>query len=372
MGMGKMTKTCLLLGAGMCLAGAGVFLCGYAAGGKAYVQKADLNEINGAVEQEEKGADLILEKTKLESFQELHADLENIDVIIKPSNDENFYISYRLQSRKGKNPLTYNVKSGVLELEEKNGHGSYYVHVDIEFLRELLGKGNVEDYRNEVTVYVPEQETLKNCQAELGDGDMIVEGIRCETADLTLDYGDLDLENALFSDGKMTLENGDMTAVNTEFSGMELSLAYGDVLGRESFINKSSIMMGDGDAEFRKTDLRNMDIKLSYGELELKELTMENTTVLLEDGDLDGSDVSFLNRNRIEGGYGDVSIRTAEGELKKMTLSLDTEYGNIEVAKGVEGSLSKKEDMQHYEKVVDGTEDFLEIVVEDGDISLKE
>ena len=51
--MKKWTKAALLTGCACCIAGAALILCGWADGGKAYVETYDLNAFDGSATKEE-------------------------------------------------------------------------------------------------------------------------------------------------------------------------------------------------------------------------------------------------------------------------------------------------------------------------------
>lgn len=368
--MGKRIKFGMLLGAGMLLVGAVLFLSGYAAGGKAYLTKTDLNKMSGNTGLREGENAFVLEKTKLEELNGLSVDLDFIDFLVKPSEDENFYLSYEVQGENGKNPLEYRVESGVLEVKEK-GSRFFGIHVDVGGLQDMLVGKEKSEKRNEVIVYVPKEFIFADCHVMLADGDMKAEGLLCEKADLELSYGNLEIKDASFSGGRMVLSDGDIQAEAASFHGMELKLSYGDFLGTDSSICEGSLYLSDGNAELKHTELKNMDMELSYGNLILENMRMEDCRAVLGDGDMKAASVGFLGENKVEGSYGDVSIQTRKGEAEAMALRLCTEYGDIEVADGLSGSLSEKGDRQRFERTVESSGTILEISLTDGDISLR-
>lgn len=368
--MGKGTKFGMLFGTGMFLVGIVLFLLGYAAGGKAYLAKTDLNKMSGNAGLKEGENEFVLEKTKLGKLDGLSVDLDFMDFLVKPSEDENFYLSYEVQGKDGKNPLEYQVKAGILEVKE-TGSGFSGIRVDVGGLQDLLLGKETSEKRNEVVVYVPKEAVLEDCHIMLSDGDMKAEGLRCGKAELELGYGNLELKDASFSNGRMVLSDGDIRAESTAFHGMELKLSYGDFSGSDSSVCEGSLSLSDGDAELRHTELKHMDMELSYGSLILEDLTMEDCRAVLDDGDLRAADTGFLGENKVEGSYGDASIRTKKGEAETMALRLSTEYGDIEVAGGLSGILSEKGDRQRFERTVENSVSMLEISLTDGDISLK-
>ena len=55
-------------------------------------------------------------------------DFEDFDLDIRTSDDDHYYMEYKLEKNGRKNPLTWKDKDGELTLEEPaGGSGSYYI-----------------------------------------------------------------------------------------------------------------------------------------------------------------------------------------------------------------------------------------------------
>ena len=123
--MNRTTKKFLIAGTVLCGAGLITFGAGALTGGKKYVATADLNVTSGDATLLSNDNHAILEKTELDSFSQVNADLRNIDFNLKPSSDNKAYISYNIETSDGLLPLSYQVsESGVLNIAESKGNSS--------------------------------------------------------------------------------------------------------------------------------------------------------------------------------------------------------------------------------------------------------
>ena len=157
---------------------------------------------------------VILSKTKINSFSSVNVDLRNLDLDVKESDDENFYIAYNIETNKGMLPLSYQVQDDTLNLVEKKGNESYsYIHIDINFLQEMLGQSHVIENSNKVTVYIPKENDMSSFSCKMG-------------------YGDLDIEslNVIFANSQIEMADGDIQAENVTFTGKnEIRSSLGDI-----------------------------------------------------------------------------------------------------------------------------------------------
>ena len=73
-----------------------------------------------------------MKKEQIDDFTKLNVDFENFDLDIRTSDDDHYYMEYKLEKNGRKNPLTWKDKDGELTLEESaGGSGSYYITYDL-------------------------------------------------------------------------------------------------------------------------------------------------------------------------------------------------------------------------------------------------
>ena len=241
-----------------------------------------------------------LEKTRIDPVHKLQINLEYIDFEIRPSGDDNYYLEYQLDGDEVgpeyENPLTYQVSGDTLSVKEEYESGSYHVHVDIGFLSGLYSDKEVHDYRNVVTLYVPEDSAFAESTIVLGDGDMDADGLNVRDTDITLDYGDLSLADS----------------------------------------------------------------------------TLAACNISMSDGSVEATGLSIEEAVQIKSNYGDVDIQLASECADDISLDLSAVYGDVEVAKNIQGDkmMDSDEDIVRFERDT-GSSGTLKIVMEDGNIKLR-
>ena len=226
--MKKTNKRLLVAGGILCAIGVLFLGVGVASGGKNYVKTADLNRISGNAMMDSSDSHVILSKTKINSFSSVNVDLRNLDLDVKESDDENFYIAYNIETNKGMLPLSYQVQDDTLNLVEKKGNESYsYIHIDINFLQEMLGQSHVIENSNKVTVYIPK---AKQAVIQNDDGDVKIVRGRFKNLELKDDLGDLKIKDVIFANGQIEMADGDIQAENVTFTGKnEIRSSLGDI-----------------------------------------------------------------------------------------------------------------------------------------------
>ena len=101
------TRKFLMTGTVLCALGLVLFGSGIAAGGKDYIANTDLNSYNGSTSTKDDGSHAVLKKTKIDSFSNLNVDFKHIDLAVKESEDDNFYLSYNVETTKGIVPVSW-------------------------------------------------------------------------------------------------------------------------------------------------------------------------------------------------------------------------------------------------------------------------
>lgn len=398
--MNQITKIAALTGVVACVAGGVLWGAGYAAGGTDYVQKRDYSNAFDSGTREEK--QLVMEKTRIDDATEIQADLKHLDLNVRPSNNDHWYIEYKVQQAKdGSNPLSYDVKDGVLELKEAKGAmGTSYIQIG------FLGE-TTTDYDNEVTVYAPKDAELTAFSLEAGDGDLSVEGVKCKAVEWKLDYGDVTVKDCTLANGTVTAGDGSVTASEMNSEAVNWSLDYSDMTAKDCTLENETVTVSDGDVELRRVDCKSVDWKLDYGDLQTTDCTMTNSTARLDDGDANTWDSDWnncsvtmhcgdvdaqggvwsamtvtadeceINASRMElrgvctidSGYGDVTFRQMVNDPAKMAVRLAAEYGEIDVSDKIGGSLISQDGSAEYQKK--GGDVSLHITCSEGDITVR-
>ena len=129
--MNKIAKTVLMTGTALCAAGVVLSTAGYFAGGKDFTYTSDHMYVSGGNSSSHKNL-TVMKKEQIDDFTKLNVDFENFDLDIRTSDDDHYYMEYKLEKNGRKNPLTWKDKDGELTLEESaGGSGSYYITYDL-------------------------------------------------------------------------------------------------------------------------------------------------------------------------------------------------------------------------------------------------
>ena len=309
--MKKTNKRLLAAGRILCAVGVLFFGVGVASGGKNYVKSADLNRISGTATMDSSDSHAILSKTKIDSFSSVNVDLRNLDLDVKESDDNNFYIAYNIETNDGMLPLSYQVQNDTLNIVEKKGHESYsYIHIDINFLQEMLGQSHVIENSNKVTIYIPNKNDLSSFSCKMG-------------------YGDLDIES-----------------LNTK---------------------QSVIQNDDGDIKIAGGTFKNLELKDDLGDLKIKDATLINGQIEMDDGDIKAENVTFTGKNEIKSTLGDITLSIPEKTLAD--LSVEAEASEINIPEEL-GKVMTDEDDEQIVASENKTQNSLEIKSDDGEVTI--
>ena len=273
--MKKTNKRLLAAGGIFCAVGILFFGVGVASGGRNYVKTADLNRISGAAMMDSSDSHAILSKTEINAFSSLNIDLKNIDLDIQSSDDDNFYISYNIETNDGMLPLSYQVQNGALNIVEKKGHESYsYIHIDINFLQEMLGQSHVIENSNKVTVYIPKKTDLSSFSCKMGYGDMNVESVNAQKAVIQNDDGDVTISGCSFENLELSTDLGNLNIKDTALTDSQIKTMDGDVNAENvSFNGKSTFnsSLGDITLSIPEKNLTSLSIQAEASDIDIPE-----------------------------------------------------------------------------------------------------
>ena len=310
--MKKTNKRLLAAGGIFCVAGLLLFGVGVVAGGKNYIKTADLNRISGSAMMDSSDSHAILSKTKIDAFSAVNIDLRNIDLEVKESEDNDFYIAYNIETNDGMIPLSYQVQDHTLNIVEKKGdESSSYIHIDINFLQEMLGQSHVIENSNKVTIYIPKENDMSSFSCKMG-------------------YGDLDIES-----------------LNAK---------------------QAVIQNDDGDVKIVRGRFKNLELKDDLGDLKIKDVIFANSQIEMADGDIQAENVTFTGKNEIRSSLGDITLSIPEKTLAD--LSVEAEASEINIPEELGKVMTDEDDEQSVDSG-NKAQNSLEIKSEDGDITIK-
>ena len=308
----KQTNKRLLAAAGIfCAVGILFFGVGIASGGRNYVKTADLNRISGTAMMDSGDSHAILSKTEINAFSSVNVDLKNLDLDIKASDDNKFSISYNIETTDGMLPLSYQVQNDALNIVEKNGHeSSSYIHIDINFLQEMLGQSHVIENSNKVTVYIPKKTDLSGFSCKMGYGDINVESLNTHKAELQSEDGDITISDSTFKNLELSADLGDLEINDTILTNSQIEMMDGDVKAENisfSGENEFTSDLGDITLSIPKKTLSTLSIEAEASEINIPE-ELGNVTTDEDDTQLISSENKAQNSLQIKNKDGDIKI----------------------------------------------------------------
>lgn len=294
--MKKIVKRLLIAGVIGCGAGILLYGAGSLLGGKEYVRAADLNRMSGTAMRDSEDNINRMPKTQIDDASKIDVDFENIDFHIKASEDEHYYLEYTLEGDEvgvgQKNPFTYEAVGDTLQLRERGGvASSRYVKIDIGALSDIITGQETREYENEVTLYVPKDQMI-NGAIKMGDGDLDVADVKTDSLKITLEYGDINLDELTMKDSTVQSDDGDIEASEVSFAGENvLSTKYGDV----------DISLCE-----EMKDILNISSRTDYGDIETAEKLKGNQNI---------SDDAVSYEKEAEQAVGTLKIKTDDGDI---------------------------------------------------------
>lgn len=314
--MNKIAKTALMTGAALCAAGVILSTAGYFAGGKDFTYASNHMYVSGGNSSTRREL-AVMEKQQIDGFTKLNVDFEDLDLDIRTSDDDHYYMEYKLEKNGKKDPLTWEDKDGELTLQESAGsEGGYFITYDLGMFRTHIEQSEKEEVINTVILYVPEKAQLLEAEIQLSDGDLTADQILCERM------------TAKSSDGDMNIK------------------------------------------DLQCTD--NMQLKSEGGDVSIKKADLADGQIVLGDGELKMANSSFNGDMEISSSDGDVSIEMENGSAAKTNIHLESTDGDVNTEDLFQGKSSSEDDTSVYENKVNASAPTLNVKCGDGDITLTE
>lgn len=321
----KLIRLCLIL----CVLGLLLSGVGFLGGGMDYIKNTDINSWD--VSENANAPKYALDKTKLEKLSSLNVSMDNLDFVVKPSGDDNFYLSYKISGGYKEAPLSYNVSDGCLSISEnsRNSQDSI-VYIDVNFLINTFTSDTNSQKSNEVVLYVPEGTTL--------------------------------------TDSTIDLEDGALVLSQLAFTNSTIEADYGDVVGNDLTLSGSKLLTNDGDMVLSATNCQNTTIQSDYGSITLNGNHLSDSTVTTNEGDIDASSLRCEKAVNVSSDYGDIVLALSNPE--NLAITADSDYGDI-VPSFIQGTLTTGSDKAHFTNNLTNATGSLTVKTNYGDIVLK-
>lgn len=286
--MKKWTKIVLGIGIGASLVGAGLAGIGLATGG--FTKLNQKYEVKAKIKHH---------KTSLEPFDKIDINATAFDVTIAKENIDKPFISY---SDSKKLPVSYQVtKDGTLAVKQTGDWKESTTGIHFPSLSDFLtlAKNGVVTDNHTITIAIPKKTTIHSLIAKVKVGDLQINHLTADYANIDLNAGDFELTNSYFKSGKSNLSVGD--------------------------------------SNFQDAQLKNFTLTSNTGDIDFENGKISDSTISLSIGDLSADNIAFENKNELSISTGDVDITLAD---KNLTLQASNNLGDADISDSLKPSTS--------------------------------
>ena len=301
-----------------------------------------------------------LKKTKLDEFSEISVSLSYCNFSILPSDD--YALEYRMDGI-CEEP-EYSVSDGSFHFSEGHTREKYRAGFHF-FFNPANFSANQEPFY--VNLYVPKDAYFYLLSLSDESGNIEIGDIQAERAEITADYGNLDIDS--FSGKKLSLnaDSGNIDLGNVTCDNLEISDEYGNISADSLIIAKNTaIKLESGNLKVSKLESDQLTLSNEYGNCTANEITVKNSNVSMESGSLKLQQAT-LGSTEINSSYGDTTLGLAT-DVSDYNYDLKAEYGAITL----DGTnIDANDDGEVYYQKDNGQKNDIRIISESGNIQIR-
>ncbi len=303
-----------LMAAGLLLTGAGL-----AAGGGPGIALTP----SGVQSTSDSAEPFRLDKTKLDSFTKAELRIgSEADIVILPSEDENFYLEYTLDGNY-KEP-DWDVREGTFTFsqEGRSSGGIFFFGSDT----------SSRITWPEIRLYLPEGTQLSFLDIYNDYGDLEMDGVSADSFSVYMDYGDVELSECSFSKADIELDAGDLDASSSSIDNLALTNNYGYSSLTDMKVVSADLTIDSGDLYFDAEGLETLTGTNDYGDSEI--VLHDEPDTYSFDLTTDYGEIQLPSdiEGRMDSDYMEMHfVQNAEG---KKAVEFTADYGNIKIQKG--------------------------------------
>lgn len=321
--MKKLVKGVIITAAACIILGSGLCITGRMLGGEpGFWIRNDGFYTNQDIKKERAGRMAVLEKTELDAFGSMDIRVDYNHIVVKPSDDDRYYLEYRLYTRK--NDPEYYVKDGVLNLtcmmnqneSGLSGNAGFFV---------IDAGGSYET--GQATVYVPKNVPMDRVKLYNADGQITYDGPEAKTLNLTSNYGGILLENPTAEQAFFSLSDGSLTCEDGTFTNLTLTNKYGNTNLTRISAADIDIQISDGRLTMEQITTGTLTAENKYGRTRCSTITADVLSVRQSDGTCIFQNADIKN-GRFENEYGNMNLDLTGAE-KDYNFDLNMKYGDI-------------------------------------------
>lgn len=299
----------------------------------------------------------ILEKTSLDSFENIDIRMDSAELNIIPS--DGYYLEYQVSGHY-EEPV-YSSNNGIFKFEENSLNASVVFNF---FSWDFTAISESGSYY--VNLYVPADTQFRNVTANSEDGNISIDSLITDDFICRMDYGNLSIQSIKAGNSDIQLDDGNFTFKEFQSDNVKFSGEYGKISG-ETWTSKT-ISCNLTDTSFSSDTLQADSLKLStdYGNIRIGELNCTKSDISVEDGNFDAALGKVVELDA-KSEYGNINLKLAD-KLDSYDADLRTSYGKIVLPDNAD-VISNDDDGQTYRQKSDKSQR-LTVYCDDGNISL--
>ncbi|WP_303973739.1 DUF4097 family beta strand repeat-containing protein [Streptococcus merionis] len=242
----------------------------------------------------------------LPAFDQLDLALSELDVLIMPSLDETFSISYFKMRADHPLPFSYAVVDDCLKV--------YSLEHQTHQANRISFWGNWNSRNTALStlvIKVPAGIVFTKAAVSLGCGDLILKKISLTSMHVQVGSGDIELEQIVTQQGK-------------------LSTGSGDIFLKECRLRQTTLNTGSGDLELTQTLVEHSQLATASGDVDLVQGSLNSSQITIVSGDVSLSNSSYAGTITITTQSGDIECKGLSKQLSQINLTANTSFGEID------------------------------------------
>lgn len=312
-----------------------------------------------------------VEKTlDVDAFSKLQLNANTADVKIQ--RGEKYQVSYCMQEA---DAPSVEVKDQKLMINGKD-YGSFRMNIRFEFFQWELPFD--ESKKDSIIVTIPENAEISEAGIKVEAGEIQLENVKFETADIHADYGDIEISDFISNHAEISENSGDITLKNVQMKESNITNEYGKITVEKGSGEKAVLTLNSGNCSINDMELDDLQVSNEYGDIEIANSTADTSKI-----DSDSGAIRIENckgeKTELEAEYGDVAIVKSAlehiqatcdsgtvdidllGKISEYDLNLAADCGEINI-NGEENS-GKYKNVSNREKSIDVKNEYGDIRV---------
>ncbi|WP_251389509.1 DUF4097 family beta strand repeat-containing protein [Mediterraneibacter agrestimuris] len=302
-------------------------------------------------------------KMQIDAFSNLDLNIDSeADIQILPSDDNKYYVEYLLHGDYSK-PVC-KVANDTLTLSQTASR---------EHVMTILGFNfrPSETTSPYITLYLPEDTTLKQSDIYNDYGIVEVSGLKSQAVSIDASYGNIILDHISAKDMKLKTDTGTILADALKADKLSVVSEYGSAEFKESVLGNADFQMDDGDLVFDIVKSDSLNVISEDGNIHLKDTSCKTADFALAYGDLD-FDAAAMDSLDCTMEYGSLNL-SLPVTIQNYQLAVELEYGDLSLPEDALLEHYQDEDGEvsyHTASSKENTEKIITIRSQDGNVNI--